>query len=103
MEKMDISSTQLGLVVRVKHPAPWLNDPIRINTTLTRMERSETSTEKYRQETLSLLQQYSLIIYTDGSKMEEKVGYSVVLGKNATQRRIDKHWSIFTAEKRLQI
>jgi hypothetical protein len=81
MEKIDISGTQLGLV-GVKHPAPWLNDVIRKNTTLTRMKKSELSTEKYKQEALSLLQQYSLIIYTDGSKMGEKVGYSVVLGKN---------------------
>jgi hypothetical protein len=43
-----------------------------------------------------MLQQYSLIIYTDGSEMEEKVGYSVVLGKNATKRRINEDCSIFT-------
>jgi hypothetical protein len=30
--KMDISSTQLGPVFRVKHPAPWMNDVVRINT-----------------------------------------------------------------------
>jgi hypothetical protein len=96
MEKIDISSTQLGPVVGVKHPAPWLNDAIRINTTLTRMKKSET----YRQEALSLLQQYYLIIYTYGAKMGEKVGYSVVLGENATKRRIDEDCSIFTSEAR---
>jgi hypothetical protein len=67
MEKIDISSTLLGPVVEVKHSAPWLNDAIRINTTLTRMKKSERSTEKYKQDDLSLLQEYSLIIYTDGS------------------------------------
>jgi hypothetical protein len=30
--------------------------------------------------------------------MGEKVGYSVVLGENATKRRIDEDCSIFTAE-----
>jgi ribonuclease HI len=64
------------------------------------MKKSETSTEKYRQEALSLLQQYSLIIYTDGSKMGEKVGYSVVLGKNATKKIINQDCSNFTAEAR---
>jgi ribonuclease HI len=100
MEKMDISSSQLGPVVEVKQPAPWLNDVIRINTTLAQMKKSETSTDKYKQEALSLLQKYSLIIYTDGSKMEEKVGYSVVFGENATKRRLDEDCSIFTAEAR---
>jgi hypothetical protein len=89
MEKMDISSTHLGPVVGIRHPASWLNDVIRINTTLTRMKKSETTTEKYRQKALSMLQQYSLAIYTDGSKMGEKVGLSVVHGENATKRRID--------------
>jgi hypothetical protein len=71
MEKIDISSTQLGPVVRIKHP--WLNK--------SRLKISKTITKKYRQEALFLLQHVQ-----NGSK----VRYSV------RKRRIDEEFSIDT-------
>jgi hypothetical protein len=56
-------------VIGVKHPSPWLNDVIRINTTLTWMKKSETSTEKCRQEDLSLLQKKNCHFFYDLSML----------------------------------
>jgi hypothetical protein len=64
------------------------------------MKKADTSDEKFQQEALSALVKYDSVVYTDGSKMSEVVGYSIVNENQTFGKRIDKMCSVYTAEAR---
>jgi hypothetical protein len=64
------------------------------------MKKSNTSKEKYQQEALSILNEYEMVAYTDGSRLGDSTGYAVVYGNQVVRERLDDYCSVFTAESR---
>lgn len=80
---------------------PWYIDNNWLNTSLSNYKKNETPTEVYRSKLLEIqhtLQNFTFI-YTDGSKSEERVAYSVIMQNTILKCSIlPEYTSVFTAE-----
>jgi hypothetical protein len=63
---------------RIKQIPQWAFQQLNMDISLTRMTKADTCSEKIHQEALSVLKKYDSVVYTDGSKMGEAVGNSIV-------------------------
>lgn len=86
---------------------PWTIENVKIDSTLTRLKRHETSEEKYKSEFEKLLKnnlRYAnnpdreIFLYTDGSKSDDATSYAVVGENLEFGARLPNTTSIFTAE-----
>lgn len=91
----------VSVVEDVKEAIPrWMMKKITINLRLSDTKKSLQSNKKLKTDALFELQKYSNFakIYTDGSKIEERVGYGVWSTEKEANGRLKNHSSIFTAE-----
>ena len=79
---------------------PWLLDTPQVDVFLTRFRKAETSRDDMRMEFILRKLVYPEVnwIYTDGSKLEEKSAFAVLMGNVTTAHRITDSASIYTAE-----
>ena len=80
---------------------PWQIISVNTCIELARLKKSETSQQELRilhHEHVTAAHNNNLMIYTDGSKSLEGVGYSYVSAIEIFSRRIQQHASVFTAE-----
>jgi hypothetical protein len=72
-----------------------------VDISLTRIKKADTRNKKFPQEALSTLEKYDSVVYTDGSKMDEAVGYSIVNENQTFGKRINETCSGYTADARV--
>lgn len=80
---------------------PWERNPIRIdNTMIEKSKNGATSTELLTtfKERNNNRYKFSKMIYTDGSKMVDRTGFSVISDQTIIKKRINGYSSIFHAE-----
>lgn len=100
LEKLDIELSPSRFFTRPTS-APWERVAISTDKSIWTASKNGASTSELRSRFFARKNtKYRLYtdIYTDGSKTEERVGYSIVNGVNVTQRRINDNSSIFRAE-----
>ena len=88
--------------IRYYHIPPWLFTKINICFSLAKFVKTETPDELYQQEFQSHKHMADLEIYTDGSKIQSKVGSGYVIKRGNSVRkvplRVRDHSSVFVAE-----
>jgi hypothetical protein len=72
-----------------------------VDISLTRIKKADTRNKKFPQEEFSTLENYDSVVYTDGSKMGEAVGYSIVNENQTFGKRINETCSVYTADARV--
>lgn len=82
-----------------KYP-PWINNNFKVDLSLNKFNKEETPTRFLKRLCLETLSKYDnkIIIYTDGSKKEEKTGWGFYVDGASANGRMRDGASIFTAE-----
>ena len=92
----------LDLIIQTTGPPfpPWEYIPPLVDTSLAGNKKDLTSPAELRQEFLALRNSYRdrISIYTDGSKIEEKVAAAAIAEGRKFLRRLPDHSSIYSAE-----
>lgn len=102
MEKYNISF-QVDLLqtnLNPSNPPPWMSRNLKINSSLHKWGKHNLTNSSLRKLTANEINAIDpdLIIYTDGSKTDEGVGASIVIGDTAHSWTLDKRCSVYTSE-----
>ncbi|XP_049952055.1 uncharacterized protein LOC126462772 [Schistocerca serialis cubense] len=79
---------------------PWLQAQVRVHLDLSSLPKEVTPGSVYHSRFLELRSKFidMTLIYTDGSKTNDGVGCSFIVGAQSFQYRLHGHCSVFTAE-----
>jgi len=89
-------------IIKAKPPEkpPWTKEPAEVLLTLCKHKKEETCPEIYRSGFLEIREDHPGFqdVYTDGSKMDDKVAAAAVCGQHRETRRLPDGASVYSAE-----